>query len=189
MAEKGFRSFLDDLDAAGELKRITKPVDCRQLSALGEQADHATMFENIEGYPGWRVATALVSTRKRLAVAMGCTENRVAFEFEAKSARPIDPVTVENAPCQEVVMEGDDVDVRRVLQQPAGRPEGALGGGGVNIVPLRHEDGDRDGHLPRHAGRSAPTSCASGSLQGAPDGALPRARCGKSKLTSAPSLP
>jgi len=114
MAEKGFRSFLDDLDAAGELKRITKPVDCRQLSALGEQADQATMFENIEGYPGWRVATALVSTRKRLAVAMGCTENRVAFEFEAKSARPIDPVTVENAPCQEVVMEGDDVDLTSI---------------------------------------------------------------------------
>ena len=114
MADKGFRSFLDDLDAAGELKKVTKPVDCRQLSALGEQADQATIFENIEGYPDWRVATALVSTRKRLAVAMGCTENRIAFEFEAKSARPIDPVTVKNAPCQEVVMEGDDVDLTSI---------------------------------------------------------------------------
>ena len=64
MAKKGFRSFLDDLDVADELRRVTKPVDCRQLSALAEQAEEATMFENIESYPGWRVATALVSTRK-----------------------------------------------------------------------------------------------------------------------------
>lgn len=111
MSNKGFRDFLDDLDAAGELRRITKPVDPRHLSALGEQSSDATMFENIEGYPGWRVATALVSTRSRLAIAMGCTENRVAFEFEEKAAKPIDPVTVETAPCQEVVMEGDAVDL------------------------------------------------------------------------------
>ncbi len=114
MANTGFRNFLDDLDRAGELRKISKPVDCRHLSALAEQADEATLFENIDGYPGWRVATALVSTRKRLAIAMGCTENRVAFEFEEKSSRPIEPVTVTTAPCQEVVMEGDDVDLTSI---------------------------------------------------------------------------
>ena len=114
MAKKGFRSFLDDLDVVDELRRVTKPVDCRQLSALAEQADEATMFENIESYPGWRVATALVSTRKRLAVAIGCTEKRIAFEFESRSAKPINPVTIENAPCQEVVMEGDAVDLTTI---------------------------------------------------------------------------
>lgn len=111
MADKDFRHFLDQLDSVGQLRRITKPVDPRHLSALGAQAPEATLFESIEGYPMWRVATALVSTRQRLAVAMGCPENRIAFAFEEKTARPIDPVSVENAPCQEIVVEGDDVDL------------------------------------------------------------------------------
>jgi 2,5-furandicarboxylate decarboxylase 1 len=111
MSNKGIRDFLDELDAAGQLQKIAKPVDPRHLSALGGQSPEATLFENIEGYPEWRVATALISTRARLAIAMGSPENRIAFAFEEKAARPIDPVTVEAAPCQDVVLEGDDVDL------------------------------------------------------------------------------
>ena len=114
MANKGFRDFLDDLDAAGQLGRIAKPVDPRHLSALGAQSPEATLFETIDGYPEWRVATALVSTRARLAVAMGCAENRIAFAFEERAAVPIDPVTVDTAPCQEIVLEGDDVDLTSI---------------------------------------------------------------------------
>ena len=114
MAQTGFREFLKDLDQAGQLKKITKPVDPRQMSALGSQSPTATLFETIEGYPEWRVATGLVSSRSRLAIAMGCAENRIAFEFEKKSAHPIDPVTVESAPCQEVVLQGDDVDLTSI---------------------------------------------------------------------------
>ncbi|MBT5048711.1 MAG: UbiD family decarboxylase [Rhodospirillaceae bacterium] len=111
MAHRDFRDFLNDLESGGHLRKISKPVDPRDMSALGEQIPEATLFENIEGYPDWRVATALVSTRARLAVAMGCTENRIAFEFEERATKPIDPVVVEDAPCQEVVLEGDDVDL------------------------------------------------------------------------------
>ena len=114
MAQTGLREFLTDLDQAGQLKRMTKPVDPRQMSALGSQSPTATMFETIDGYPEWRVATGLVSSRPRLAIAMGCTENRIAFEFEKKSANPIEPVIVDNAPCQEVVMQGDDVDLTSI---------------------------------------------------------------------------
>ena len=114
MNENGFRDFLNDLEDAGQLKHIKKPVDCRQLSSLGDQVDEATIFENIIDYPGWRVATALVSTRKRLAIAMGCPENRVAFEFESRSTRPIKPISVKSAPCQEIVMEGDNVDLTTI---------------------------------------------------------------------------
>jgi len=114
MSKNGFRDFLNDLEDAGQLKHIKKPVDCRQLSSLGDQVDEATIFENIIDYPGWRVATALVSTRKRLAIAMGCPENRVAFEFESRSTKPIKPISVKSAPCQEIVMEGEDVDLTNI---------------------------------------------------------------------------
>jgi 2,5-furandicarboxylate decarboxylase 1 len=114
MADKSFRGFLDELDGAGELCRIAKPVDPRQLAALGAQSPQATLFETIEGYPDWRVATALLSTRERLAIAMGCAANRIAFAFEERVAHPIDPVMVQDAPCQEVVLEGDAVDLTTI---------------------------------------------------------------------------
>ena len=111
MTTETFRQFIDRLDSAGQLRRIGKPVDPRQMSALGNQSDQACLFETIEGYPDWRVATALVSSRQRLALAMGCDEKRVAFEFEKKIAHPIEPIVITDAPCQEVILEGDDVDL------------------------------------------------------------------------------
>ena len=112
--ETGFRKFLEDLDKAGQLTRIKNSVDCRHLSALGGDSDKAVVFENIADYPNWRVATALVSNRDRLAIAMRCDPKRIAFEFEQKSSKPIDPVLVNSAPCQEVIMEGDEVDLTRI---------------------------------------------------------------------------
>lgn len=108
------RNFLVDLDEAGQLTRINKPIDCRQLSAIAGNIDTATIFENIVDYPNWRVATALVSNRERLAIAMGCEPKRIAFEFEQKSSKPIDPIVIKSAPCQEIVMEGNEVDLTRI---------------------------------------------------------------------------
>ncbi len=109
--KKSMRDFLDELEAADELQRISKPVDLRHVSSLVAQCPRATLFENLEEYPGWRLAGGLVTTRKRLAIAMGCGENDVAMRFEEGLGRQIDPVMVEDAPCQEVVIEGEDVDL------------------------------------------------------------------------------
>lgn len=111
MAKKSFRDYLDDLESAGEVLRVTKPVDPRDMSGLATQSERAVLFETIEGYPDWRVATALLSSRKRLAITLGCEEDRIAQTFEAASARTIPPEPAANAPCQEVVIEGDDVDL------------------------------------------------------------------------------
>jgi 2,5-furandicarboxylate decarboxylase 1 len=111
---QGFREFLKRLDDAGELLHLPKTVDPRHMSALMAQSPQATFFEQIDGYPDWRVAGALVSTRRRLAVAMGCPESEIATRFERGIQRPIDPVVVDRAPCQEVVLTGDDVDLTRI---------------------------------------------------------------------------
>jgi 2,5-furandicarboxylate decarboxylase 1 len=109
-----FRDVLQRLEDAGELRRIKKPVDPRHVSALAAQAREATFFESITGYPDWRVAAALVSTRKRLALAMGCEEKEIAPRFEDGIRRPIDARVVPSGPCQEVVREGDDVDLTSI---------------------------------------------------------------------------
>ena len=114
MARKGFRDFLDDLATAGELCRVRKEVDPRQILGLMAQAPEATFFERIAGYPDWRLAGALVSTRKRLAIAMDCSEDDIAFRFEEALGRVIDPIHVNEGACQEVVHGGDDVDLTAI---------------------------------------------------------------------------
>ena len=114
MAKEGFRDFLRRLEEAGELRRIKKPVDPRHLSALMAQAREATFFESIVGYPEWRAAGALVSTRRRLALGMGCAERDIAPRFEAGIRQPIEPRLVREAPVQEVVREGADADLTAI---------------------------------------------------------------------------
>jgi len=96
--KQGFREFLAALEGAGELKHLKKPVDPRHLSALAAQAKEATLFESIVGYSDWRAAGALVSTRKRLALAMGCSERDIASRFESGIRNPIDARLVKDGP-------------------------------------------------------------------------------------------
>jgi 2,5-furandicarboxylate decarboxylase 1 len=112
--KKSFRDFLLELEAAGELRRIKKPVDLRDVSALISQCSQATLFEELKEYPGWQLAGALVSTRRRLAIAMDTSEDRIALRFEQGLDRPIKALMVDNAPCQEVVVTGDDVDLTAI---------------------------------------------------------------------------
>ena len=114
MAKKSFRDFLRNLEDAGEISRIKKIVDPREMSGLAAQNDKATIFEAIEGYPGWKTATALLSSRRRLAITLDCDEDKIAQTFEAASARQIEPEIVKDAPCQEVVSSGDDVDLTSI---------------------------------------------------------------------------
>lgn len=113
-SKKSFRDFLGDLDRAGELLHLDKAVDPRALSSLVAQSRQAVMFGAVEGYPEWRAAGGLVSTRKRLAIAMGSTEDEVAMRFEEGLRHPIESVLVDEAPCQEVILEGGEVDLTAI---------------------------------------------------------------------------
>jgi 2,5-furandicarboxylate decarboxylase 1 len=111
---KNFRDFLRDLETAGELQRIRKPVDVRDVSALLGHSARPTLFENLKDYPGWRLAGALISSRQRLALAMGCSVNEIATRFERGFDRLVDPVMVKEAPCQQIVLQGADVDLTAI---------------------------------------------------------------------------
>jgi 4-hydroxy-3-polyprenylbenzoate decarboxylase len=112
--KKSFRDFLGDLEAAGELGRYRAPVDMRDVSALCAQSRQASLFERLKDYPGWRLAGALLTSGKRLALAMGCAENEVARRSEEGLGRLVAPVIVEDAPCQQIVLTGDAVDLAAI---------------------------------------------------------------------------
>jgi 2,5-furandicarboxylate decarboxylase 1 len=112
--KKSLRDFLADLDRAGELRVIEDAVDVRDVSALVSQSKRALMCNSLKDYPGWRLCGGLLSTRKRLALAMGGSENEVAMRFEEGLGRALNPLIVSDAPCQEVVRLGSEVDLTAI---------------------------------------------------------------------------
>jgi 4-hydroxy-3-polyprenylbenzoate decarboxylase len=136
---RDLRDFIETLEKAGELKRITAPVDpnleiteiCdRTLKRQGP----ALLFENPVGY-SIPVLGNLFGTPKRVAMAMGQDDvsslrdvgKLLAFLKEPeppagwkdllekapkfKNALYLTPKEVKNPPCQEVVIRGEDVDL------------------------------------------------------------------------------
>lgn len=137
MAYSGFQEFLQRLERAGELKRITKPVD--PVLEITEIADRlvkaegpALLFENPIG-SSIPLAINAFATRKRMSMALGVDDlEEVACEIEklvklpgdmppgflgkaallpglAQIGRNTAPKVIGgNAPCQEVVKLGND---------------------------------------------------------------------------------
>jgi UbiD family decarboxylase len=118
MGFSGLREFLELLEAEGELARVRVPVDLNQelgavcvksLRAYGP----ALLFER-PGDSDIPMLTNLLATRRRYALAMGCTPNECQVTWNRCAASPIPPVLVERGPCQENVLIGDEVDITRL---------------------------------------------------------------------------
>jgi 4-hydroxy-3-polyprenylbenzoate decarboxylase len=138
MAYRSLRAFLDRLEGAGELARVTEPVDAvLEMAALADRAAKqggpALLFENVRGRAGvMPVAMNLFGTRRRTSWALSCED----FEAHAqelrsllKTAPPqglweklkllpklgklasVTPKHVSSAPVQEVVRRGAEVDL------------------------------------------------------------------------------
>ncbi|BCK18583.1 4-hydroxy-3-polyprenylbenzoate decarboxylase [Vibrio cholerae] len=139
---KDLRDFLDYLEQRGELKRITHPIDPhyemteisdRTLRAKGP----ALLFENPLGYD-FPVLTNLFGTPERVAMGMGRQQVQelrdigqwLAYLKEPEPPRGLKelieklpvfkqvlnmPVKrLRRAPCQEIVWQGDEVDLDKI---------------------------------------------------------------------------
>ena len=113
----GLRSFLSELDGQGLLVRIDRTVDpateAARLMRELERRGVAGLFTDVAGADA-ALAYNLIGTRRALALALGVDETRVRERFAEALERRIDPVLVEDAPCQEVVHTGDEIDLRRL---------------------------------------------------------------------------
>src|SRR5439155_26635933 len=105
-----FRDMLARLDGEGALLRLPKDVDARHLSALTVKADRPVLFERVRGFD-LRVAGGLFWNRRRFAAALGWPESELGTRFAAGARATIEPALVTDAPAQEVVKTGRDVDL------------------------------------------------------------------------------
>ena len=115
---KDFRSHLDYLEKEGKLVKVKKQVDTRFEIAAGirkisDTNGPALLFENIRGYPDWRVAGGIFATKELMALALETDDDEDSIlkrhlECDQKS---IKPETVSTGPVKDVIIIGDDVDL------------------------------------------------------------------------------
>ena len=154
---KDMRTFLADLEKAGQLLHIKNPVDVdKEIGALNWEAivhhKKALMCESIKGYSGWKTVSGITGSRENIAVALGTTVKNcvplMAKRFREVRLEPC-PV-VKKGPCQEVVKTGRNIDLNAlpinvVQERDAGR---YLGSG--CIVVRDPETGIRNMSIQRH---------------------------------------
>jgi 4-hydroxy-3-polyprenylbenzoate decarboxylase len=112
-----FRNFLVELEAAQELLRVTDEVDpkyeiCAFCRHVADDGGPALLFESIKGHNMPALAN-LFGTRHRIAMAVGAPVADLAGVIAERLRRRIPPVQVEpsEAPSQQIVLKGDEVDL------------------------------------------------------------------------------
>jgi 4-hydroxy-3-polyprenylbenzoate decarboxylase len=104
----------------GQLATARQPVDAHaELAAVYRRsaAGPALLFENVKGF-AIPVVVGILASRERTALLMGSTIERLPFDLLEALNHTRPPVTVETAPCQEVVIR-PPFDLRRLIPAPA----------------------------------------------------------------------
>ena len=114
MPQQSLADFVDEMEKAGLLVRIkeTKRVD--QLPQIMENnPERAVFVEHLYDCEFSFLANAY-SNQDMFAWAMGCDKTRTGLEMVERSRGRIKWQTVNTAPCKEVILKGDDVDLTRL---------------------------------------------------------------------------
>ena len=120
---KDFREYLDCLERNGKLIRVQKEVDvCYDIAAGIRKASDtngpALLFENIKGYPRWRVVGGAYATQEHLAIALGlpinADEQSILKRYLECDEKQVEPKLVDTGPVKEVIIKGEDVDLTKL---------------------------------------------------------------------------
>src|SRR5215212_6381201 len=118
MPYSGLRDFLQRLEAEGEVAHVAEPVDLQyEVGAICFKALRARAPALVFDRPGGSdvpLAVNLFANRKRYALAIEADPERLHETWNERTERSIPPVLVDDGPCKENVVRGDDVDVTRI---------------------------------------------------------------------------
>jgi 4-hydroxy-3-polyprenylbenzoate decarboxylase len=116
---------LDALARAGHLIRVDRPIDkdtelhplvrWQFRGGIPEAQRRAFLFTNVVDGSGRRydipvVVGAFASNREIYSIGMGCKLEEIQDRWRSAIELPIQPVPVDHAPCQELVITGEELD-------------------------------------------------------------------------------
>lgn len=120
VSEVDLRTFLEQVQRTrpSDLLEVAREVDPNHETAAilvkleAKQRSPILRFAKVRGC-AWPLVTNVCGSMGRLALALGCGLKEVGTRYAAAAHTPIAPRVVADAPVQQVVVRGDDVDLSR----------------------------------------------------------------------------
>ncbi len=108
-------AFVDLIDRQGELERYREPIDLIDIAAQLDGNPKAVLFE-AAGPEKARMVGNVMGSRDRLALAMGVDKRDLLATVIERLRGAIPPVEVTSAqaPCHQVVLQGEEADFTRL---------------------------------------------------------------------------
>ncbi len=135
---KDMRSYMDQLEKAGEMKRVTEEVNV--LVDIGRRLfvseETALLFENVKGYPAWKVLGQAPANMRHIGLAMAAAPKEIVSEFARRVDRGlIKCKIVDTGPVKDIIRKGNDVNLRKLpVHQVGERDPGPFIASGLCIV-------------------------------------------------------
>jgi UbiD family decarboxylase len=117
------REYLDELEKHGKLKHVKPEVDITWevaciarwvFQAVPENERYGLMFDHPKGFDIPIVTGVFGASREIYAIALGTTTDRIFEKWYEALKNPISPKEVKAGSVQEVVEEGEDVDLYKI---------------------------------------------------------------------------
>jgi len=133
------REFLDELRKRDDLVEIDKAVstDFEIAAYIRKSSDTGGpcfLFNNVTGREGWRVAGSMYSDPRRILAALDVPVERATPRYLDAIKNPIPWELVDDAPCKEVKITGDDIDLARVPIVRHSEKDGVYITAGVEVI-------------------------------------------------------
>lgn len=102
-----FRNFIEKARDTGDLVVINTAVDTQYEVANVAHALEArpVLFEQIKDYPGWRICAGVCADRRYFSLDLEQPLSGLMNHLAEAIASPILPEVIQDAPCQEVIVE------------------------------------------------------------------------------------
>ncbi len=143
-SSKDMRVWIADLEAAGELIRIDKPVDPRTEmgSLLYQSREKALFFENLPH--GWRSLGQAPANVRHAALAFGVSQQVLVPHVAERIGHRIATSRVNDGPVKEVKLDRDEFDLTQLPVHVAGLRDGGPVIGSGLVVTKDPDSGQRN---------------------------------------------
>src|SRR6202162_1008730 len=141
---KDMRTWIEELDEAGELIRIAKSVDplTQMGSLLYQSREKALLFEKLPH--GWRSLGQAPANIRHAALAFGATEETVVPLVAKRMGKRIAPIMVSDAPVKQVKFKQGEFDLTTLPVHIAGQRDGGPVIGSGLVVSRDPDSGQRN---------------------------------------------